>query len=466
MEQKLIRFLKRHQIIFERKKVMVAVSGGPDSVALLHLFNRWRNKWNFTLYAITFDHQLRAEAKEDVEYVETLCKAWDIPLIAKRLHVREFKIKHKVSTQVAARELRYKAFHDVIEQYAIDYLALGHHGDDQIETIIMRLLRSTNLSSFVGIPYKRAFSTGEIIRPLLAVSKAEIEAYCERNNLHYRIDPSNEDTLYTRNYVRQLIVPKLKEKNENLHVTIQRLAESLQEDEDYLRKEAERFFQKIVLLSSHNRSATIEVTHMLSRPVSLQRRIFRLTLDYLYDSKMPQLSYSHEQIFLSLLKPNIENKVLHFPNNLVIETSYGKIHFYFNKEDEQPFLEVVEHIPATILLPDGNVMEVFYTNQSESKSDNELIFPTSQIDFPLYIRTRKPGDRMRYKGLSGSKKIKDILIDEKIPRAERDRIFVVSDSNDKILWLVGIRKGIVKEREQQDERYVMFQYINANEGER
>lgn len=465
MEQKLIELLEKHDIVFDGKKIMVAVSGGPDSVALLHIFSKWRKSLDFTLLATTFDHQLRTEAKEDVAFVTKLCKEWNIPLETDTLDVRHFEEKYKVSTQVAARTLRYEKFKKVMLKHDIDYLVLGHHGDDQIETMVMSFMRTTNLSGITGIPFRRTFSTGEIIRPLLAVSKAEIEYYLERNQLSYRIDPSNEDISYTRNYVRQLIVPKLKEKNHNLHVTIQQLAETLQEDEQYLQREAKRLFEQLVQYSKNEKSATIHIAELMTYPVPLQRRIYRLTLDYLYETKIPQLSYSHEQIFLSLLKQNTENKVLHFPNDLIVETSYGKILFYFKKETNLPFAISVPHIPATIPLPDGSVMEISYTKERESKREHEYICPASQLEFPLQIRTRKPGDRMRYKGLQGSKKIKDIFIDEKIPRKQRDETYIVADRKDQILWLVGIRKGIINEPTQQVDEYILFQYLKAKEGD-
>ncbi len=463
MEEKLLRFLRSHHVSLDRKNVMVAVSGGPDSVALLHLFSKWRKLADFSLYAVTFDHQLRPEAKEDVAYVEKLCSDWEIPLEIERLNVREFQKKYKVSTQVAARKLRYEAFAELMKKYDIDYLALGHHGDDQIETMVMALMRTTNLASLSGIPFRRPFATGEIIRPLLAVTKAEIEQYLKRHDLTYRIDRSNEDVAYMRNFVRKFIVPKMKEKNQSLHVTVQRLAETLQEDESFLRSEAKRLFERIVRCAKDEKKATIEVADLLAHPVPLQRRIYRLTLDYLYETDIPQLTYAHEQSFLELLREDVANKMLHFPNDLIIETSYRTIHFYFKKEKDEPFFTSVENIPATIPLPDGGVMDITYTDRDESKLNNEYICALSQIDLPLTIRTRKPGDRMRYPGLNGSKKIKDILIDEKIPRQKRDEIFLVEDANGQILWLVGIRKGLLHKRPDETGLYVSFHYRKDKE---
>src|SRR5699024_10142460 len=136
---------------------------------------QYRNEWNIPLVAVTVNHQLRADAEDDVEYVRHLCDRWNIRLISATIDVLEYKQRHKVSTQVAARNLRYEVFANVMMEEEADYLALGHHGDDQIETLVMSLMRTTNLSGLMGIPYERPFNGGQIIRPLLAVSKEEIE---------------------------------------------------------------------------------------------------------------------------------------------------------------------------------------------------------------------------------------------------------------------------------------------------
>lgn len=463
MEQKLIRFLQDDQIILQNKKIIVAVSGGPDSVALLHFLKDRRSEWNIELLAVTIDHQLRSEAEEDIRYVRHLCEDWNIRLINEKINVGAYERLHKVSTQVAARQLRYALFAKVMEKENADYLALGHHADDQIETIVMSFMRTTNLAGLQGIPHTRPFACGHIIRPLLSVNKAEIEQYCREKQLIPRIDKSNEDISYMRNYVRKRIVPQLKEKNPNLHVTMQQLIESLREDEQYLQQEARNAFEKIARYSEENgKTLALDQTALRAYATPLQRRIYRLTLDYLYDELPSQLSYSHENIFLALLKGNPTNKSLDFPRRLVIEVGYGLIRFYFKKEKdckEQAFKEQVHSIPTIVPLPSGHTLEVAYTNSPKSdEMPNEYICDLSQVTFPLQVRTRRPGDRMRYRGLPGSKKIKDIFIDEKIPRHNRDKVIVVTDATGEILWLVGIRKGVLTKRPDGKEQYLSITY--------
>lgn len=458
MEEKIMQFVQEQGIHLENKKMMVAVSGGPDSISLLHLFHKWKQRLAMDLVAITINHQLRADAEEDIAYVKRQCDNWKIPLIVETIDVKAYEKEHALSTQVAARELRYEQFAKAMAAENVDYLALGHHGDDQIETLIMSLMRSTTLASITGIPFSRPLHKGRIIRPLLAVTKEEIEQYCEQNKLHPRIDESNKDITYTRNYIRQLVVPKLKEKNHNLHVTIQQLAQRLQEDENYILTEAKQLFNQIVYRSKNEKKAKIRIEQLRELPISLQRRIYRLTLDYLYEKLPAQLSYSHERIFLSLLDENVENKRLHFPQGLIVEVVYRDIELYFTKTMRESFSMTIDEIPTTVTLPKGDLLHIQYTNRSEERGTEEFICPVTQLTFPLKVRTRRAGDRMRYRGLNGSKKIKDILIDEKIPPRKRDDIVIVTEAKDEILWLVGVRKGIVKQDITKDALYVSFTY--------
>src|SRR5690625_99336 len=277
METTVANFLKNHHVRLENKTILVGVSGGLDSMALLHMLSSRLKERNMTVIAIGIDHQLRGEeSMSDVDYVENMCREWGIPFVPIQLDVKTFSTVKKVSTQVAARKLRYRSFHQLMEKYDAHYLALGHHGDDQIETLIMSLMRAANATSFIGIPFRRPFAGGEIIRPLLCVQKKDIIQYCQKNNIHPRIDPSNEDVCYTRNYVRKYIVPKLVAKNNRLHITIERLNESLLEDEFYLLDSAKQAFSQVVQLNEKENKGSIDIKDVDKLPVSLQRRLYQI----------------------------------------------------------------------------------------------------------------------------------------------------------------------------------------------
>ncbi|MFD1039867.1 tRNA lysidine(34) synthetase TilS [Virgibacillus byunsanensis] len=435
-------FMKKHQLLTRNTTVLIGVSGGPDSMALLHFLCSIREEWNIKIVAISVDHQLRAEeSKADLYYVKAMCEKWNIKFDGTFLDVPSYKRDKHLGTQVAARDLRYAYFKEQMEIYQADYIALGHHGDDQIETMMMSFVRSSNPKALSGIPMKRPFATGYIIRPFLCVDKKELEDYCYTNNITPRLDPSNEETNYTRNYFRKHLLPLLKVKNSNIHNTVQRLSESLQEDEQFLMKEARKLVDHVVILDENKKKASFNSNLFETYSSALQRRAYHLILSYLYDELPKNLSYVHEEQFFALLRNERSNVKIDFPHHLQIKKEYQKIVCDFpNKSLEYSFQEIIS-IPGETELPDGSRIIASYADEIENKDQDTFVCDTSQISLPLHIRTRQSGDRMRWKGLKGSKKVKDIFIDAKIPLTARDRWPIVHDSNGEILWIVGLKKG-------------------------
>ncbi|WP_284140734.1 tRNA lysidine(34) synthetase TilS [Virgibacillus sp. LDC-1] len=444
MEQKVTAFIRDHDLLKEGSKVLVGVSGGPDSIALLHFLHSKREAWNLTLIAIAVDHQLRGdESKADVRFVETICEKWNISFESTSINVPSYKQAEQLGTQVAARKLRYFFFEKMMEKYDADYLALGHHGDDQIETLLMRFARISDARFLQGIPFKREFAGGYIIRPLLAVTKKEIEQYCALHNVAYRIDPSNEHMDYTRNFFRKNMLPLLKEKNSNIHTTVQRLSETLAEDESYLQQEAKKLFERTVKLNKDAKTAHLEISAFQSCPTALQRRAYHLILNYLYQVLPKNLSYVHEEQFFSLLKSTDGHVQIDFPHHLKVERSYHTVMFYFEQQHPQatPFFHHLLEVPGKVVLPDNSTLTATLTKHPEKQDAHTYHCLVESVSLPLHIRTRQSGDRMSWDGLRGTKKIKDIFIDAKVPMSKRDRWPIVTDHDGNILWLIGLKKG-------------------------
>lgn len=444
MEKLVKRFIDKHQLLKQHATVLIGVSGGPDSMALLHYLHENKDLWNLRIIALTVDHQLRGEeSQEDVTYVKEMCQRWGITYVEGSLDVPTYQQEKKIGTQLAARQLRYKFFAEQMDKYQADYLALGHHGDDQVETMVMSLVRSSSTIGLSGIPVKRSFASGLIIRPFLCLTKAHIEKYCDHHHLHPRIDLSNEDTSYTRNYFRKHIIPIIKEQNHNIHTTMQQLSEALQHDERFLKNEAKHVLSKVVTLNQSKTRAIFNSDEFTSYPYALQRRTYHLILNYLYNKLPDNLSYVHEEDFFAVLNHEKSHVQINFPQGLVIEKSYQRVTFYF--QDPTPHhtsFQKILNIPGNIRLPDGSVLRAKYTHKRQATGQYTYICAVENDDLPLHIRTRQAGDRMSWKGLNGRKKIKDIFIDEKIPREERDTWPIVTTSNGDILWLVGLRKGL------------------------
>lgn len=453
-------FVERHALIKPNTTVLVGVSGGPDSIALLHFLAVRRKLWQIKVIALTINHQLRADAANDVAYVKRMCEALKIKCVATKIDVDTYQQQHRLSTQVAARTLRYRFFREQMEVFKANYLALGHHGDDQLETMLMSMARSTSTKALSGIPWQRPFVQGVIIRPFLTLSKTDINNYCEKHQLEPVFDPSNEDPSYTRNYFRQTIVPLMQEQNRNLSTTLQRLSESLQYDEQYLAKQAQIVWENIIKKVKQNERITFKRQDFLRQPKALQRRIYHLILNYLYTKLPSVLTYTHEDNFYALLMSESSHVRINFPQQLLIEKSYDQIYVYFKSSIPEKIFEQKQlNVPGKVVLPDGSILKAELTTGIHPTNSHSHIFQGTKQDLPLYVRTRQPGDRMTWAGLQGRKKVKDIFIDEKIPHEQRDPWPLVVTSHNEVVWLVGLKKGQLLKKASKEQLNIHLTYI-------
>ena len=462
MEQKTAAFIEKHHLLEPGAVVLAGISGGPDSLALLHFLCSIREEWGFRLIALTADHGLRGtQSEDDVIYVKKLCEKWDVEYVETFLDVETYKARTGKGTQVAARELRYQFYEEKMRAFRADFLALGHHGDDQAETILMRLVRSPGMAALTGIPVKRSFAGGFLIRPLLAVSKKDIEFYCKQHRIVPRRDPSNEEDSYTRNYYRLHVMPHLKKKNPRLHQSMQRLSERAAEDEGYLNEQAEQVFDKAVSLAETERKAEVDLPSFKSVSPALQRRVFHLILRYLYFSVPSDLFFNHEKQFFDLLRSQRANVSVDLPGGLKMAKAYETIRFYFYNPAVTSYFQRLE-VPGTVSLPDGSFITALVSDSPTQSSAYTQVIETTGLTFPLIVRTRKPGDKMRIKGLNGRKKLKDIFIDEKVPKPERDTWPVVTTADGQIIWLAGLKKGVIKSSGRR-EKFLQLHYQKNGE---
>lgn len=226
--QKLIKFDKENKFFKTKQNVLIALSGGADSVALLHFACALAKKMQFKIYACHVNHNLRSTAKRDENLVINLCKELNVPLLVKKIAVKTFAKKEKLSIEHAARKLRYKALEDAAKEFNCKVMAFAHHADDNVETFLLNLLRGTQLKGLGGIPAKRPFGELKIIRPFLCLSKAEILEYCKYHNLPFENDETNFDDIYTRNFIRLNLLPMLEKKQPQIRKHILTLCAQVQ----------------------------------------------------------------------------------------------------------------------------------------------------------------------------------------------------------------------------------------------
>lgn len=245
MKQKILQTIKKYNLIEENDSVVIGVSGGPDSICLLHILNELKQELNFKIYVAHINHMIRQEADEETEYVKDFCKNLGIECYIKRIDVVKIANNLKRGTEEIGRQIRYEFFNEILEKTSSNKIATAHNNNDKVETIIMNILRGSGTSGLKGIEVKR---DNKYIRPLINVTREEIEEYCLNNNLDPRIDKSNNENIYTRNKIRNIVIPYIKEEfNPNIIKTINRLSEVAIEENEYLEKITEKTFNEICI---------------------------------------------------------------------------------------------------------------------------------------------------------------------------------------------------------------------------
>jgi tRNA(Ile)-lysidine synthase len=459
LEAKVAALLDRHSFQIENKSIVVGVSGGPDSLALLHYLWLQKEKKNLSIVAAHVDHMFRGqESLEDALFVKDYCEQHGIPFEMARINVPEIIQKTKKNSQAASRQARYDFFEEIMEKYNYEYLALGHHGDDQVETILMRLTRGSSGAARAGIPFTRSFGKGYIFRPFLSLTKAELDEYCQQQNLAPRIDPSNKKNIYSRNRFRNEVLPFLKGENQNVHEHFQRFSEDVQNDEILLQELTVQRMNKVMKMREKNK-ITIDITPFLEVPIPLQRRGIQLILNYLYRVIPVSLSALHIDHVLSLIRNHHPSGTLDFPNGLKVIRSYSLISFQFEVIEDTPYSFILSG-PGVVELPNGASirMDIIDEEKNIDTKGNSALFPANKVKLPIEIRTRKIGDRMDLKGMSGTKKLKDIFIDSKIPIQDRDTWPVITDKDGWIIWLPGIKKSAIEGVNHSTSQYILLTY--------
>ncbi|UOR10672.1 tRNA lysidine(34) synthetase TilS [Halobacillus amylolyticus] len=433
-------YIKKHQLIQQNQTIVAAVSGGPDSLALLHYLNQLKVEMNLRIVAVSVDHGLRGETSlEELRFVEQIATEWALEFIGTSVDVRSYKKKTGAGTQEAARTLRYQFFEQVMKEVGGDVLALGHHGDDQAETMMMQMTRSVRPESIQGMPVSRLFSTGKLIRPFLCLSKGDLLQYCSVHKLAYKSDESNNETDYTRNAFRKHVMPFLKEQNPKLHKHMQLMSERVKDRQLYMESQAEQVLETMEMSNKNEPFVKFSLHTFLTFPLALQRTAFHLILNYLYGYQIEEVSYMHEEILFNLLRGDRPNAELDLPKGLKVIRAYDEVTLTFSRTDRTTFTKLL-YIGDTIELPDGSTITAEWSESGRDRGLYEFICDSYHVKLPLIVRTRKPGDRIALKGMNGSKKVKDIFIDQKVPAYKREEWPLVTDSDGQVLWLVGLRK--------------------------
>ncbi len=459
MKQIVNRFIQKHRLLFKGATVVVGVSGGPDSLALLHFLKNESQAWNLTVVAAHVDHSLRGkESEEDYHFVENFCRDNEIIFEGIKIDIEKYRDEHKVTIQVAARECRYRFFKEVMTKHNGEILALGHHGDDQVETILMRQVRGAYGLGLSGIRVNREFHGGNLIRPFLCLSKEDIVSYCKKEQLIPRVDQSNFSAKYMRNRIRNEILPVLKKENPSVHVKFQQQSELMLDDELFLQELAEKAINEVFIFKS-NQKIVLSISQFNRIRIPLQRRGFQLILNYLYNENIPLISTIHIDEFIEFLKSPHPSGQLHFPRGLLITKSYDECSLTFMNKSRSKGYEYLLPIPGIVIIKKGKLSaDVSNSFPSERINNNSIVCDLEKLTLPLMVRTRKKGDRMTLKGMTGTKKLKDLFINEKIDREKREEWPIVVDSNGNLVWVPSLRRSNIGLPSNETKKFVLLSF--------
>ena len=456
LEDRARQAINKYGLIQQGERLLIGVSGGADSMALLHFLCGLRKEYNLQLVVAHVDHMFRGQQSyEDYVFVEKYCGEWGISFEGTRIDVPAYISKTGKSSHGASREVIYKVYEEVMGRYAIHKLVLAHHGDEQLETILMRLTRGASGEARAGIQMRRTLQTYEIIRPFLYASKNDVENYCRKYGIAYRLDESNLKPVYARNRYRLHVLPFLKKENAQVHEHFQRFSEELLEDEAFLNSLANEHLEAMVL--KKDKEVKISIGAFLQTPKPLQRRCIHLILNYLYFERQEDLSATHIESMITLFQNSHPSGEIHLPAGLKVIKSYNEGIFTFRQTQSEPYSYTI-HIQGEVVLPNGRIIAASVNQSVEGKSNNIFIANLEDLHLPLIVRTRKNGDRMRVKGLNGSRKVKDIFIDKKIPVTERASWPIVEDAKGEIIWIPGLSKSD-KEAVKESKSFITLKYV-------
>lgn len=399
--------------------VVIATSGGPDSMCLLNLI---KQNTNLKIICAHVNHKLREESEEEAKMVKDYC-------ISNNITYEYYEIKnYKGNTENYAREKRYEFFEKILKKYNSKYLLTAHHGDDLIETMIMKIARG-NLDNLIGFKKITKRKNYYIYRPLIIKTKEDILNYCKKNNIKYAIDKTNFEDTYTRNRIRKYILPELKKENINIHKNFLKLSNKIDEYEQYINKEIktkqkEIYKENIIDINKLNKEETI-----------IKEKIIYKILKTIYKEKIKLIKQNHINNILNSLNNKKPNIIVSLPQNKIFIKEYTKAKI-ITKTKQKDYNYILKN---EIKLPNNHTIKII--NDIQDKSNYIIKLNTKEINLPLHIRTKKDGDKIKIKGLNGSKKIKDIFINEKIPKEERIIYPIMTDDKDNILWIPGLKKS-------------------------
>ena len=428
--QKVKKFVEANRLFSPDSRLVVAVSGGQDSVALLHLLLELKKDWpSLELAVAHFNHQLRKSAAEDERFVRNLARNYGLKIFVGRARVREFALKNRLNLEEAGRQLRYEFLERTAEKYEADRILTAHTMTDQAETVLMKIFRGTGVEGLQGIRLR----TGKIVRPLLCFSRRELQQYLKKNGFDFRRDETNVDLSLLRNRIRGKLLPYIeKEFGLDASRNLAQLALIAQDENEAISELVEGLWPVVVRGSCSN--PEFDLKALKEMPVAVARRLVRKFLNVSIGLESPSFDQTRAVLELD------EGQKFSWGKDKVIENKAGWLKRL--EKSKRPGFSILWNGKGRLRINDrweylGRIVSAEKTRQPEFDDTRICYLDADKLTFPLEVRSRKPGDKYRPLKLKGEKRLKDLLRERKIPQEERD-LTPVFLSAGKIVWAPGL----------------------------
>ena len=422
---KVIDFLLNNVKLKENDTIVLGNSGGPDSMCLLSILLDLKKKYNLKIVCAHVNHNVRVESDSEQEFLMNYCKEHDVLFEAMKIEKYGDDNFHN-----QARNIRYNFFEDLVKKYDANYLMTAHHGDDLMETILMRIVRGSTLKGYSGFEKIVDNGTYKTVRPLIFLTKDYIEEYDKLNGIPYVTDKSNFKDKYTRNRYRMNVLPFLKNEEINVHEKFIKFSEVLDEYDSYINREIKKVINNVY------RNNILDINKYEQLDYLIQKKLIAYILEDIYREDLMIINDKHVKLIMDLLSSKKSSARICLPHNIEVIKSYKKA--IFSKEIKEVIDYNIE-VTKKVNLPNGHTLTMI--DEIESNNNDVCRIDSSEVKLPLYVRTRKLGDKMYLKKIDGARKIKDIFIDCKVPVDDRDKWPIVVDSEDKIIWIPSIKKS-------------------------
>lgn len=407
--------------------LVVGVSAGPDSMALLHYCINNSSK---KIVCAHVNHNIRKESDEEEKFLKKFCN--DNNVIFENMKIDNY---NDSNLENQARIKRYNFYKSILKKYNSHFIFLAHHGDDLIETVLMKISRGSNLDGYAGIKEINEIKNNDynyyIIRPLLPFTKEDLINYNKSHNINYYIDKTNYSDHYTRNRYRKYVLPFLKNEDKNIHLKFLKFSNILNEYDSYINN----YVKKIKNNIYNDDNSKLNIEKFKSLDPFIQKNLLYNILTNIYNNKDNIIKEIHLNNIIEIIYNKKNNISINLPKNVKVVKEYNNLIFKINNTSNNDY---------RIILKKHNVIGKYIidvVNEECSDGNDICRLNSKNISLPIYIRNKKDGDIIEVLGLGGHKKVKDIFIEKKIPKDERGSYPIVTDSNDNILWLPNLKKS-------------------------